>query len=325
MARLIFIISIIFLLNTQSSAFSFKKYAGEFFHLGVGSRALAMAGAYTAVANDVTAGYWNPAGLTEAKGFQLQFMHSKQFSASIQHNYLAVSNPMDENSVIGVSLLYLTVNGIKDSRDAYDFEEQKVDPSKIKRFNTGDYTFLISYSRAHNKSLSYGLNVKAIYRDYHVESALGLGFDAGLKYYLSDSFALGLMLNDITTTTMVWSTGEKEMVTPSMRLGLSYLFTIPAFKLSLQPAADFNILFENRDFASQLKLGPVSLDSFFGIEIAYDGVLALRAGMDDLNRFNTGIGMSIPKITFDYSFTAYQSELGDIHRISFHVQLDRLF
>jgi len=40
------------------------KYAGEFISTGVGGRALAMGGAFVAVANDVTAGYWNPAGLS---------------------------------------------------------------------------------------------------------------------------------------------------------------------------------------------------------------------------------------------------------------------
>ena len=39
------------------------KYAGEFLSLGVGGRALGMGGASVALANDVTAGYWNPAGL----------------------------------------------------------------------------------------------------------------------------------------------------------------------------------------------------------------------------------------------------------------------
>ena len=39
------------------------KYAGEFMAIGVGGRALGLGGAYVALANDVTSGYWNPAGL----------------------------------------------------------------------------------------------------------------------------------------------------------------------------------------------------------------------------------------------------------------------
>ena len=43
----------------------FGKYAGEFLSIGVGGRALGMGGAYVALANDVTAGYYNPAGLAQ--------------------------------------------------------------------------------------------------------------------------------------------------------------------------------------------------------------------------------------------------------------------
>lgn len=313
----------LFVLNLFAG--SFKKYAGEFLSLGVGSRALGMAGAYTATANDVTAGYWNPAGLIDAQGVQFEFMHCKQFISSIQHNYLAASRKMSDESAFAVSLLYLTVNNIKDSRDAYNSIYNKVDPSKVKLINTGDYTLFVSYAKSYNDKFSYGVNVKALYRDYEIESALGLGFDIAAKYKYNESLALGLMLRDITTTMMAWSTGEKEFITPSIRLGVTYLADISRFNLTVQPAVDFNLLFEDRWFASQRHLGPISLDSFWGMEVAYKKALAVRVGLDDLNRFNTGIGLQIPKIAFDYSFTAYQYELGDIHRISFHLQFDHIF
>jgi hypothetical protein len=106
-------------------------------------------------------------------------------------------------------------------------------------------------------------------------------------------------------------------------MGFSYVFHIPKLNLQIQPAADFNFLLESRQYASQSHLGPLSMDTFWGAEIRYGRWIALRAGLDDLNRFNTGIGINIPKMSFDYSFTAYQSELGDIHRISVHIQLLR--
>ena len=37
--------------------------AAKFLHMNVGSRAVGMGGAFTSIANDASAMYWNPAGL----------------------------------------------------------------------------------------------------------------------------------------------------------------------------------------------------------------------------------------------------------------------
>ena len=324
MKKSIFIILFFILVFQSVYGQTFRKYAGEFLTLGAGSRALGMAGAFTAVANDVTAGYWNPAGLVDADGLQIHFMHSKQFISSIQYNYLAASGSMDENTTVGISFLYLTVSDIKDSRDAWNEAEQKVDPSKVTSFNTGDYSLLLSYAHRLNPQLSYGVNVKILYRDYQVDDALGLGFDAGLRYEPLKDLYLGLMVNDITSTLIAWNHYTNELIKPSARLGLSYKFYIPSIKLRIQPAADIKFYGENRQFSSQVNLGWLSGDFFSGIELAYNEIIALRVGLDDLNRFNTGIGVQIPHIRFDYSFTSYQNELGDIHRISFHLKFNSI-
>lgn len=47
----------------------------EPFHLinqGIGAAALGMGGAFVAVANDLSAIYWNPAGLSQLKGLHVQ-------------------------------------------------------------------------------------------------------------------------------------------------------------------------------------------------------------------------------------------------------------
>ncbi len=325
MQRAGYSIFLVLLIFSLTMAGGFKKYAGEFMNLGAGSRLTGMAGAGVAMINDASASYWNPAGLADAQGLQIQFTHSKQFISSIQHDYLAVSHPLKNNSTLALSVYYFTVNGIKDSRQAYNEADDKVDYSKIKTFNTGDYVFYFSYGRKVNADLQYGVNAKFIYRDFNIENALGLGFDIGLQYRWFDAFRVGLMLKDVTSTMIAWSTNEKEFIPPSLRFGLSYLWQLKTLNLAVQPAADFQVLFEGRQYASQVHLGPVSVDSFWGLEINYKNLLTLRSGVDDLQRFNTGIGLSIPKISFDYSFTAYQSELGNIHRITVRLFLDPLF
>jgi len=318
------IILIIGLLVSISLADGLRKYAGEFLSAGVGSRALGMGGAFTAVANDVTAGYWNPAGLVDSHGLQFQFMHAKQFMSSIQYDYLGASKSIDENSSLGLSLIRWGVNDIKDSRSALvgNLISEGLDYSKISSFNVADYVFYVSYAHRYTEDLSVGANIKVIYRDFASESAMGIGFDVGLKYRLLPNLFLGLMARDITTTMMAWSTSEKEFVTPSLRPGISYRFDLESIDLYLQPSADLALLFESRDQSAQVGIGILSLDSFWGFEAGFKDICYLRLGYDDLSRFNGGLGVSINKFAVDYSYTNFDDVLGNVHRISFHLKLN---
>jgi hypothetical protein len=311
------------LLQGALAADGFKKYAGEFLYGGVGSRALAMGGAFVGVANDVSAAYWNPAGLVEVPGIQMQFMHAKQFVSSIQYDYLAGSMNMNSNTAYAVSLIRLSVNYIKDTRYALRGETiaEGLDPSKIRQFNTADYAFYLSYAKRLTNTFSYAANVKLIYRDYALESALGIGFDAAARYLISQRFVLGLIFRDFTTTMMAWTTGEKEFIVPALRPGISYRFDFESIGLYVQPAMDMNILLESRAAAAQVHAGPISLDTFWGLEIGFKNTAFLRFGYDDLSRFNAGVGLNSTRFGVDYSYTNYERELGQIHRISLHLKI----
>nr|HPI73656.1 hypothetical protein [bacterium] len=51
--------------------------AAAFLEIGVGARAMAMGGAYTSIANDATALYWNPAGIAWMNGVQCELAHNE--------------------------------------------------------------------------------------------------------------------------------------------------------------------------------------------------------------------------------------------------------
>ena len=64
------------------------KYSNEFLTIGVGARAAGMANSMVASVDDVTSGYWNPAGLVEIKdNIQISLMHNEQFAGIGKNDY----------------------------------------------------------------------------------------------------------------------------------------------------------------------------------------------------------------------------------------------
>ncbi len=307
----------------------FKKYAGEFMYLGAGARGTAMGGAFSALVDDASASYWNPAALVDVPGFQIQFMNSKQFISSIQTNYLAVSHPYNNGAVIGVSLYFLTVNNIQNTTGAGVFDQTTLelvglDESRIKSFNTGDYILTAAYSQRWDERLSWGVSLKMLYRDFDFTSAAGMGLDMGLLYRLK-GIRLSAVARDITGTLIAWNNGEKQWVSPTIAFGAAYPMALKSLSLNISPTIGMQFMGEGRDYAAQASMGPFSADLMAGMEIRYNQVISIRGGVDALQRFNAGVGLQLPHISFDYSFTAYANELGNIHRINFNLSLDPLF
>ncbi len=120
MLKKIAFISISFLLSLTSlnAQTVFGKYAGEFMAIGIGGRPLGMGGAFTGIANDVTSGYYNPAGLANINYPQLSLMHSEQFGNLVNYDYGAVAIPFQEDMTFGLSVMRLAVDGIPDTRNA---------------------------------------------------------------------------------------------------------------------------------------------------------------------------------------------------------------
>ncbi len=67
----------------------------EFEDKMVSARALAMGGAFVAVADDASAVYWNPGALPQVRNLKITTMHAKLFSlADLRHDYLAGATPV---------------------------------------------------------------------------------------------------------------------------------------------------------------------------------------------------------------------------------------
>ncbi|MBI3787448.1 MAG: UPF0164 family protein, partial [Ignavibacteriales bacterium] len=95
------------------------KYAGEFMSIGVGGRALGLGGAHVALANDATAGYWNPGALARINYPEVIVMHDERFGNLINYDFASVAIPYGADVSLGLSVLRLGVDGIPDTRNAW--------------------------------------------------------------------------------------------------------------------------------------------------------------------------------------------------------------
>ncbi len=324
-----FIIFFVSLIIFQSTVFAdglkFRKYAGEFMEIGVDARAQALGGAFTAMEGGITSSYYNPAGMNAVSGKQFSFMHTQQMIASVNYDYVAAGFRLNENRVIGLSLIRLGIDNIKDSRQAQRIISQtgdwNLDISRITEFNSADYIFTVSVAQKWKSSWTWGANVKLIRRDLADFSANGIGMDIGIQKSIFRHGIVGANFKNFTTTLISWNTGEKELVSPSLHLGGSYLLYIPSWKSSFQPLADLIFRVENRQESASANLGTISLDYAAGIEYGYHNIVFLRTGVDEIQRLNVGIGIQIPRVRIDYAFTSYDNELGNSHRIGLLVTL----
>lgn len=332
-AKLIIILFLSSKIQGQTVA---AKYAGEFMAIGVGGRALGMGGAYASVAKDITAAYWNPSALAQIDYPQIAFMHSEHLGKLANYNYAAIAAPFEKEYTFALSIIRLAVDDIPDTRNAwvnretgqviYDLFDPlgQFDYTKIKYFSSAEYAFYISGAKRIGDNLSLGINAKLIQKKIASNSAYGLGFDIAALFSPYENLFVGANFQDVTTTLVAWDTGRNELITPTLKVGSSYLLSVNSFSFS--PAIDVDIRFENRRSSAQFNWGPISYDFRLGAEAAYQNLVALRIGYSDVKQITLGAGIKLPKLNIDYSFAKFAAgkteSLPDSHRLSFILTLE---
>lgn len=314
------------------------KYSNEFLAIGVGARALGMSNAQVSVVNDVTAGYWNPAGLMGIKSdLQISGMHANYFANIAQYDYAAIGKGIDSVSAGSFSLIRFGVDNIPNTTELID-ADGNINYDRITSFSAADYAFVFSYARKlKTPGLNVGASAKIIYRQIgDFAKSWGFGLDVGATY-VRDKWRFGLMARDITSTFNAWNitldeqtqqtfllTGNElpenalELTLPRLILGAAREFKIGQ-KLDLITALDLIVTTDGKR-NTVISSNPISVDPNFGLELGYEGTLFIRGGIGNLQYIteidesrkltyqpNVGIGLRIKRIYLDYALT----DIGD--------------
>ncbi len=116
-----------------------------FLKIGAGARASAMGDAYTSVADDASAVYWNPAGLSSLKKNEFVAMRAQLFQ-DLEYNFFAFAHPTKSIGTFAVGLNNLNVTDIESRTGDSDAADSK--------FSAND----TSYSLGHSiKLTAFGL------------------------------------------------------------------------------------------------------------------------------------------------------------------------
>lgn len=321
-------------------------------NIGVDAAALGMSGAVSATTNDVNSGYWNPAGLVHVEDHALALMHSSYFANIANYNYVGFAMPLDDRSVIGVSMIRFGVDDILDTTQLID-QQGNVNYDRINLFSAADYGFTLSYARKLQISgLNYGVNAKIIRRiigDF--ASSWGFGLDLGIQFESND-WKFGLMARDITTTFNSWTFDEgrlqdiqnaipgqnqeepeaTELTLPKLQLGIAKTFTFD-YDYSLKTEIDLICRFEqNNDLIST---SFVSINPAIGFELGYIDMVYLRGGVGNFQNElqfdnsekltfqpNLGIGFKYNGISIDYAITDIGDQSVALYSNVFSLKID---
>ena len=160
------IISLCFFTISKSQV---RIYSNEFMNIGAGARGMAMGGAQIASVKDATAGYWNPAGLTQVKDNPtVSLMHAEYFAGIGKYDFGSVALPVADNKrTIGLSVLRFAVDDIPNT--LYLIEpDGSINYANISSFSSQDWAFLLSLAQViknkGDRTRSLGLNAKVIHR-----------------------------------------------------------------------------------------------------------------------------------------------------------------
>lgn len=198
-----------FLTFTLCSAQSAKSVSNvattsaSFLEIGVGSRAIAMGGAFVATANDASAMYWNPAGLGLLRNIETIFVHT-EWLAGISYDYAGIIFPIMDDASLGLNIISLSTDDMKVR--TVDFPE-----GTGEFFNASSFALGLAYGMHLTDRFSIGINAKYITERIWKEKSSSFAIDLGTLYNTAiEGLRIGASLSNFGTDMQM--TGDDLLV-----------------------------------------------------------------------------------------------------------------
>lgn len=278
----------------------------RFLKIAVGARSVGMGGAYTAVANDATAIYWNPAGLAPLSRKELGLMHS-EWLLGTKYDFLGYAHPLSWGTLgLGISRLGAgELQGRGSGREAQG------------GFSASDAAYALSYGKALGNHANLGLSVKYLTSSIGSDTASTFALDLGITRKLA--------LAPVSLGASVQNLGP----------GLKFVDQRDPLPLAVTLGGAYHA-WHLLDLALDVKYEPYDKRTSVAVGTEYTvfSVLALRAGYASytaqalagsarpntpLAGFGGGFGLKLGSYSADYAITPF-GDLGNVQRFSLGVR-----
>lgn len=281
-----------------TSAFSFLK-------INVGARPVAMGGAFTGLADDISALYYNPAAIATLEDDQYVIEYHNYFF-DMQSGFIGLVKKQGYERGMALFVGYLNLG---------DFVQTDRLGNVTGEFGGSDVVFGATYAVSYRETYSFGASAKLIYEKVQNFSSTGIALDIAAHYTTNRGrLRMGMMLQNLGVQLSSFADGgEKDGLPTLLRAGIGGRPRELPFIL----AADLIFPFDN---SAELALGL----EYYEIESIY-----LRLGWNSFaSNFKSpgsssgtagislGVGMDVRQSwKLSYAF-APGADLGDSHRVT---------
>lgn len=321
--------AVLLILSVPLHAGGLKKVAQagmSWLSIPVGARGAALGNAYTAMANDASSVFWNPAGLAFTTGIHA-FVTQTRWIADINVNAGVVSYNGGNLGVFGVSFLAMDWGDFNGTQRANN-DQGFIDTGT---FSPSDWSVGITYARQISSAFAIGANVKYISENLgsnmigsmdapeeYTAKMNVLAFDFGTTYYTGyKDLRLSMALTNFSQ--------EPKYVAENFSLPLTFKFGVAMDLTKIWSEEEQHSVtlgvdaIHPRDFSERMH---------FGAEYSFQNMVFLRGGYktnydeQDLS-LGGGVQYSFGEITvgLDYSYLMF-TNFDAVHMFSFDFIFD---
>lgn len=274
-----------------------QNFAAPYLQRPTSAEGAAFGRAYTALATDASATYWNPAGLTGVKSYSFTGMMSSNMGYGREFNAASAAYTLQDMGTFGVSF---TMSGVSDIQ-GYDAENNPTGT-----FSTSNLVGGLSYAYPVTSNLSLGATGKYISQDLEVITDEGYSLDLGARFS-KDMISSGVIVQNV-----VGEVGPDNLPT-AMRIGFAVEpleGLTGAFDLEMDDVTD-----EDAETYTNFGIG-------YDLDINNQFTVGLKSGMRNSNYTAGGKITAKVKplsVSFDYAYVNEPSFFGASHRIGLRV------